>query len=269
MARDYDAIIAEHYRQVAAADGLSPSSTMADEIIRGTETDAILTFVQAAARSDHRLLIADVGCGNGVTLGVLGPRFPDHDFLGLELSDDLRALAGQRVASADLGNVTVAKGDIRQPGFTGERPLDVVICQRVLINLLDEDDQKAALRNIVDAVTPGGSLLFIEAFQSGLDRLNEARAEFELRPIPPAHHNIYLEDNFFDRAGLQRFDHLDWLIPPNVLSTHYYVSRVLYPTLLDGKPLKRNAHFIMMMSKALPQAVGDFAPVRILAFRKA
>lgn len=272
MARDYDAVIAEHYRQVAESDGLSPSSTMADEIVRATETEAIRSFLKAAtnalAPKGEQLRIADVGCGNGYSLATFAAEFTDHAFVGIEQSTDLRALAETRLQDEAVHNAAVRAGDIREADLAHGQPFDALYCQRVLINLLDPADQKAALRNIIEAVTPGGVLLFIEAFNTSLARLNEARAEFELPAVPPAHHNIYLDDDFFDHAGLVPFEHPGWTVPPNFLSTHYYVSRVLYPALLGPIQFKRNAHFIKVLSAALPPALGDYAQIRAYAFRR-
>lgn len=270
MERHYDSAVADHYRQVAETEGMSWSSTMADEIVRQTETDAIVAFVgDIADAGGAGLRVADVGCGNGYTLGMLAPAFPECRFTGFEMIGHMRELAEARVAERKLANVTVRPADIRRPDFAGGETFDVLVCQRVLINLLDGDDQARALDNLLAAVEPGGGLIFVEAFQSGLDTLNEARAEFDLPPIPPAHHNIYLSDDFFARDGLEPYESEGWTLPPNVLSTHYYVSRVLYPLLLDGRPLIRNAHFIKVLSRALPPAIGNYSQVRIHAFRKA
>jgi len=274
MSREYDATIAEHYRKVAQDVGLSWSSTMNDEPVRRIETESVESFLDAALqavadKNKGRALVADVGCGNGYTLGTMAKRFQDHDFVGIEMSDDLRALTEKRVAEDKLNNVTVRNGDIRDDSFAEANGFDVVVCQRVIINLLDPEDQSAALKNIMASVRPGGFLLFIEAFKSSLDRLNEARSEFDLEALPPAHHNLYLEDDFFEGQNLQTFEHSGWNTPPNVLSTHYYTSRVIFPILLGDKPLVRNSHFVKFYAKALPTGVGDYSPVRILAYSKA
>lgn len=270
MSSDYDALIAKHYREVAEADGLSPSSTMAYEIIRQTETEAIVAFAEdaAGAITGRAPRIADVGCGNGYTLGVLSRRLPQAQFTGIELSDDLRALAERRVAEDGLDNVTIAKGDIREPQFAGSEPFDIIICQRVLINLMDLAHQRLALGHIVATLRAGGALLCIEGIQSGLDLLNEARDEFGLPPIPPAYHNVYLPDDFFEGHGLGPYESAGWTVPPNALSTHYFVSRVLYPALLGDGEIRPNSHFVKFFSAALPPDIGDYAQLRILAFRK-
>lgn len=271
MSRHYDDTVKAHYKAVAESDGLSSASTMADTTIRETETDIILGFVNdvRTQKPDQlNIRVLEVGCGNGYTLGRLAAVEPETEFTGIEYSPELRGLAEKRVAEQKLANVSISAGDIRDPGFAGDGQFDALICQRVLINLLAEDDQAAALDNIVNSVKPGGALLFIEAFQSGLERLNEARAEWDLSEIPPAHHNLYLADDFFTRDDLAPYRSENWQVQANELSTHYFVSRVIYPMLLGDRPLKRNAHFMLFLTKALKTAVGEYAPVQFHAFQR-
>ena len=124
-----------------------------------------------------------------------------------------------------------------------------------------------ALRNLINVVHPGGTLLFIEAFSSALAKLNEARAEFELSPIPPAHHNLYLDDDFFEIDELKPLGN-NQLQPVNFLSTHYFVTRVLHPLHLGDRPLKRNSEFVRFFSQALKENVGDYSPLKLHMFEK-
>jgi SAM-dependent methyltransferase len=272
--KSYDATIADHYRGVATETGLSPTSTMADEITRTKETDAIVAFVGDVLRGGTaRQTIVDVGCGNGFTLSKLAAFYPGHTFIGVEQSDDLRGLADSRFHGGDA-EVRILAGDIRDADFLGGIQADVLVCQRVLINLLDPEDQKQALGNIVKSLRPattwdtGGSSLFIECFKSGLARLNEARDEFGLPPIPPAHHNLYLDDDFFAGTGLVGYRTEGRLPSADFLSTHYFVTRVLHPILLPpDKPFTRNSHFVRFFTEALREA-GDFSPLKLLMFRR-
>ena len=277
MSAEYDDKIAAHYDQVAADCGLSAHSTMADEIIRHKETSVILSFVDRALRAAaaHRaarpgtVTVLDVGCGNGYTLKTLASALPAGSYLGIEQNSKLRELAQQQVAGS--GNVRVLPGDLRVRSSLGiaDESVDILICQRVLINLLSAADAKSALENIVALVRPQGRLLFIESFVAALLRLNEARAEFGLAPIPPAHHNRYLEEDFFSHPRLQPCASE----PPlarNALSTHYYVTRVLHSALSDAVhgEFKRNSHFVKFLSSALPDGVGDYAPLQFHCFVK-
>lgn len=273
MKRAYDAAIEGHYSRVAKNEGHSPTSTMADETTRAIETSAILEFVsdvvrrhKSAGRSEKPLRLCDVGCGNGYTLERISAEFPDIACSGLELSDPLRQIASDRLNQ--VKSVEVARGDVRDADFAGGRSFDAIVCQRVLINLLDRADQKVALRNIIGALAPGGSVLFIEAFEAELGLLNKARAEFELGPIPPAEHNLYLPDDFFDEPELSVYRSDGFKVPTNVLSTHYFITRVLLPAMLGSGRFIRNSEFAKFFSAALPTGIGNYSQLKVCAFQK-
>lgn len=277
MQKEYDKKIAQHYSLVAKEQGLSSTSTMADEVTRDLETRAIIRFVGECLKArraqglNERAVIMDVGCGNGYTLSVLAKQYPGQRFVGVEKSDELRALASSRFKKTK--NVEILKGDIREKHIAKNVVADILICQRVLINLLDLKDQKSALNNIVNAVAapqarkPGGRLLFLEGFMSSLERLNEARGEFDLPRIPQAHHNLYLPDDFFEVPRLKPVG-TDGPTPPNFLSTHYYVTRVLHPVFTQNKAFKRNSEFVRFFTAALNQNAGDYSSLKLHMFEK-
>ncbi len=279
MKKEYDEIIDQHYKDVAKEHGLSSRSTMSDEITRNMETEAIIQFVGESLRlrqaegSSEQATIIDVGCGNGYTLDQLVNQYPNHNYVGIEKSGELRALASSRFQ----GNpgVKILEGDIREKDFAKGITADILVCQRVLINLLTIEDQKNALSNIIATVkspstwTRGGTLLFIECFVSPLARLNEARSEFDLPPIQPAHHNLYLPDDFFEIPQLRPLQTDGLLIPPNFLSTHYYVTRVLHAIFTPkNKAFKRNSEFVRFFTHALNPNVGDYSPLKLYTFEK-
>ena len=219
----YDSEILSHYRSVAEEEGLSAASTMADKITRSRESDLILaTVARELARRGPRLDVFDVGCGNGYTLSLVSESNTGARCRGYEYTPELAALARKRFEGSET---EIISADIRSADWNAGHMADVVIVQRVLINLLEPDHQRAALANILSGIRPGGVALFIEAFQSGLDNLNRARDEFALPPIPPAHHNLPLGDDFFeavkDSASVET---LERGVPPNFLSTHYTVE---------------------------------------------
>lgn len=288
MKPEYDETIVSHYDRIATEYGLSSRSTMEDEIVRKKETSIIRDFVEKAVRvrrgdsaqnserttrknGDKDLIILDVGCGNGYTLKCLASDLPSYSYIGVEYNDKLRELALKQVTG--IPNVKVLSGDLRiREGINiKNNSIDILLCQRVLINLLSDRDTKTALNNILSLVKPNGKLLFIESFTSGLAHLNDARKEFGLEPIGPAYHNKYLDDEFFSHPDLQPCQIADFNIPKNILSTHYYVSRVLHAALLQQlqqSDWKRNSHFVKFLSTALPDGVGDYAPLQFHYFTK-
>ena len=186
---NYDSVIADHYKNVANQEGDNSTSTMADRFIREQETRAIISFVEETknlndSSNGQTVNVMDVGCGNGYTLNILSELFPSFNFLGVEKTKELREIAIERFKSTP--NVTIIEGDIRDKNFSNEYIADILICQRVLINLLDSKDQSKALLNIINNVSSlekngkKGYLLFLESFSSALENLNTAREEFNL-----------------------------------------------------------------------------------------
>jgi ubiquinone/menaquinone biosynthesis C-methylase UbiE len=243
---------------------------MLDVTTRERETELIVRFVELAARdlpanrgSSSRIAIGDVGCGNGFTLGTLRRRFPLFALHGFEFTPQLLALAQARFADDEA--VSVVAGDVRQLQAPNDA-FDVLVCQRVLINLLDGADQRRALGELARVLRPDGLLLSIEAFNGPLVNLNAARGEFGLEPIPAAYHNLYLEDDFFAEETRLAPLH-DESLPANFLSSYYYIARVLQPALLGNSQI-RNSLFARFLSAAIDRPIGDYSPIRAHAFRK-
>lgn len=243
--RDYDVNITAHYDEVARKEKEKSSSTMADEIIRSAETDFIAKMITDFIRqqkADYLIngryakgpgngeffSILDVGCGNGTTLSYLKANLPNCKLYGIEKNDSLREIAKSFFVKTD---VEIRNGDVRKLETLRETNPDIIVCQRVLINLLDLDDQKLALDNLVKTVLSGGLLIFIESFEDGLNTLNEARKEFGIKELAPTYHNKYLPIDFFDHPEITIFDDSHEF----QLSTHFFVTRVLHEFFIEKK----------------------------------
>jgi SAM-dependent methyltransferase len=263
--RSYDSVILERYRKEAEAKELSETSTMEDDRVRALETGLILETVSAILPASGAPVICEVGCGNGYTLSRLRGLIGSARLYGIEYTPELLALARSRFGNDS--RVTLEPGDIRQPISIAE-PADILISQRVVINLLDAGDQKVALGNLIAATKVGGYVLLVEAFQENLAVLNQARAEFDLLPLDAPYHNLYLKNDVLDSLkGVERMplEHEK----EHFLSTHYFVTRVLHAGLFAGKPFVRNSHFVRFFSEALKSATGTYSPIRCILMRRA
>lgn len=279
--REYDEVILKHYEGQAKEFGLGSNSTMLDLTVRQRETALIKRFLSLSilhlrgkGYSDSDIKICDVGCGNGYSLLTIAEDYPEVNVLGIEFTPALRKLAQSRFSGQD--KVKVAAGDIRTLDLPDES-FDIVICQRVLINLLDLSDQIKAISELSRITRQTGFILSIEAFQDPLINLNSAREEFNLPELPAAYHNSYLPSDIFDRElSLTKMIGPDLdidlptdFLPSNFLSSHYFISRVLHPIALGGSAqFVRNSYFVHFLTEAIDKPIGDFAPIKAHAFRK-
>ena len=117
---------------------------MDDQAIRELETSFLINCISSEflkRGNNQNIRISDYGCGNGYTLVKLAELFPEANFSGLEYTPKLREIANQKkgipcdVKSCDIRDASSLPSGV-----------DIVICQRVIINLLDVADQKLAFK---------------------------------------------------------------------------------------------------------------------------
>ena len=268
---EYDSLIKDHYDNVVKTSVSPASSTMLDLIVRDKETDFILQEIRRLAESfkkseenkSRRFKIIDVGCGAGHTLMTMSKTFPTYEFVGIEHNDRMKQEAAKFLNSS---SVKIFSGDIRDSSTLPFKKYDLVICQRVIINILNPVDQKKALENLLELTNSSGRLIFIESFKSGLANLNNARHEFGLDKIIMSYHNLYLEDDFFNHPQLTKLENSN----ENALSSHYYFSRVLHPAILKALDIDelRNSKFASFMSSVITNSIGEYSPLKFRVYEK-
>lgn len=263
----YDKLIKDHYDTVAKNESNSSSSTMNNKFIRNQETlfikEQISSYINKSLNEPEKnnFSAIDVGCGNGFTLDTLSREYNSIELTGIELTESLRKISKDRFKDRP---VIILDGDIRNSSKLPVNKYDILICQRVLINILDKDDQKNAMKNLLNIMNPGGLMIFIECFENSLQNLNQIRKKFDLSKIEPAHHNQYLIQDFFEKKELEVFDSTQ----ANCLSMHYFVSRVLHPLYLEKNnlPFERDSEFVNSLTKSLPESIGNFSPLQFFSF---
>jgi ubiquinone/menaquinone biosynthesis C-methylase UbiE len=254
--KDYQSLVRQHYKQEAETHGLAATATMADVTTRALEVAALLSHLKSGDRC------LEVGCGNGAG-SVQIARTKKLSMTCIDFSTDLINLAMQQPKTGVKGSLKFRQQDVLE---LDERGFDVVFTERCIINLLDWNDQKEALRRMAKALKKGGRLLLLEAWKDGLAELNRARAELGIPAIPPAYHNLHLEKEavteYLSGEGLELKEE------DNFLSSYYFGSRVLYPALAKaaGTEIAYNSAFGAFFS-ALPP-VGNYAHIKMLVFEK-
>jgi ubiquinone/menaquinone biosynthesis C-methylase UbiE len=261
----YEKAVLDHYRQVATTHGLEASSTMQDQITRDKEVQAILKIV-AELKHPHSTVL-EIGCGNGYLLSRLRELFADLPLTGVDYSTDMIQLAQQR----SVPNCQMSQGDVRKLNFTSAT-FDLVVGERCVINLLEREHQLQAFAEIVRVLKPGGYYICIEAFTDGLEMLNQARAELGLPSNVQPHHNMWFDKEWFTSVTAQYFTQVDLktfgapdLIASNFLSSHYFMSRVLYPAITKSEVIY-NSLFVQFFATTPPS--GNFSPIQLFLLQK-
>jgi ubiquinone/menaquinone biosynthesis C-methylase UbiE len=264
----YSDVILEHYRKEAEQHGKDASSTMRDEITRGREIASVLRVLehltsQGAPARD----LLEIGCGNAYLLDLLRKHYPTAALTGLEYTPEMVEIARSRA----VARCPIEQGDVRALPF-GDAAFDVVITERCIINVMERDHQAASLHQVARVLRPGGHYLCIEAFTDGLTELNQARSELGLPANEVPYHNLWFDKPWFLETIAPAFDvvdlsaHRDPTLPvPNFLSSHYFVSRVLYPA-VTNHPVLYNTHLVKFFSFLPP--MGNYAAIQFYLLRR-
>ncbi len=259
-----DQIILEHYKRVAKNFGVSPLSTMRDQFIRNCEVDFILGQIMDIYTDGHCVdRILDIGCGNGFLLSKIRELLDHPDLFGLEFTPELHEVCLKR----NLERCEFHHGDVRNP-IKQMEPLDVIITERSLINILSWPQQYQALQNIYSALKSGGHFIMVESFREPFENLNQARREMGLENLEVSYQNRYFNHalpKYMQKIGFHECEtHLD----KNYLSTHFYLTRVLHPVIRPDKGRLRDNMFVYFFSHVLEPAVGEFSPILFHMYQK-
>ena len=251
-----------HYRDQAQTLGHDELSTMADETTRRLELDAILACMRDALSGQPTARVLEIGCGNGLLLARLRAEFPDIDLSGCDYTPEMVELAQAR----GVERCTVQREDVRALTYA-DGSFDVIVAERVLINVLDRGGQEQSLRELHRVLAPGGAFVMIEAFSDGLTNLNRARDELGLEPNVVPHHNLWFDTDWFAGALAGLFEPVvgDDLPPANFLSSHYFISRVVYPA-VTRREVMHNTEFVKFFSFLPPR--GEFAAIQLRYLRR-
>ena len=127
------------------------------------------------------------------------------------------------------------------------------------------DDDPEILKLLDQYLTKNG--FEVEAFTDGWKNTNEARNVVGLPPIPQPHHNVFFDKEEFIYFIKEKFDYIDLGQQHNFLSSYYFGSRVLYPSIIQGKEeLQYNNKFIEFFGQF--PAVGEYASIQMFILQK-
>jgi len=101
--------------------------------------------------------VADIGCGAGHAVNLMAQSFPNSRFTGYDFAEDALAVARAEAESLGLANVRFELRDAAALGLT-----DAVDLVTVFDAVHDQAHPAAVLRNILQALRPGGTFLMVD-----------------------------------------------------------------------------------------------------------
>ena len=206
--------------------------------------------------------VLEVGCGNGFSTGRFRPLVKHID--AFDYAENMIARARAKFGET---NNRFIHDNILDPVNLGQ-DYDAVICVRVLINLRSLDEQRRAVRNLVQLVRPGGILILVEGFTEGFKALTALREQVNLPPVEPAKINFYssVNDLMPDlKTGCDVEDQFH-------LGAYDYLTRVMYPLVVGAENARHNSVFserCQELARAFnPDCFAELSRVRGLVMRK-
>ena len=121
-------------------------------------TEAVSSYLLAAAHPRSGERVCDIGCGGGaLTIAVARLVAPQGEIVGYDISAPLLGLARQRADQAEVANVRFIETDV-QTGDWGESPFDLAVSQ---FGVMFFDEPTAAFAAIRHHLEPGGRFVFV------------------------------------------------------------------------------------------------------------
>lgn len=188
--------------------------SLLDRNLRRLETEFVLAHLSAIDE------FADLGCGDGESTVEYSRAV--RTCYALERSSTLRTKAAARFDESDVTNITLVEGDVLNLGDVRAQ-FNVALTQRVVINFMSWPEQQQVIRNIWEALRPGGRYIMIENTFEGMEAMNAVRRAVGL-PNVPIHdwHNYYLHHDRF----LEFIDGLFVIEAVKTFNLYYLLTRV-------------------------------------------
>lgn len=265
------------YSNVAKNFGFSRSSTMPDNRIREIETESLKTFIENLSKVHLRFKdILEVGCGNGYVTAQMSLLFPELDFMGTDVNEEMIKVAQLRSGR----NLSFKVSDAQNLNLEIKpiKTFDLVYSIRCIINLKTFEEQISSLRSMAECVNNQGYLILMEGFQDGHDKYNEIRNSLGLKIYGVAPQNLYLKLDLVDEvlklSGFTKISKIaleeDFGVKVHHLSSHYIATRIIN-SLISEDPEEyfknRNHPMCIYLSKII-RHIDGFSPLQFQVWRK-
>jgi arsenite methyltransferase len=162
--------------------------------------------------------VVDLGCGPGTLLLEIAKLNPGVQFRGVDLSDQMIAIAEGRIKEMGLKNVRISKGDITKLDIIADHSVDAVMSTVALHHLPTFEHLRQCFTQVARILKTNGSLYIVDFARFKSLQTVIYFAYLNEKGQPPASHLYYLDYERSLRAAFlhEEFVQLcDTLLPKN------------------------------------------------------
>lgn len=212
-------------------------ATSRDYNNREIELDLIASFANVGR-------ILDLGCGNGYTALSMAARFSPERIVGVDFSENMiagaKTLMNEEFADSAVKPEFICANVFDYIANVQRGEFDLVITERLVINLPTEESQTRLINEILDRLATGGKLLLVEGSAQGFATLNKVRTACGLPAIPDQYQGNESSKKLDERsvrAIEQKRGDVTFTDIPN-FSFYSVMSKVLHPLIVHPEQPK-------------------------------
>jgi len=196
-----------------------------DNEFRKLEIQHIIKYITGKQK------VLDLACGNGYCTIY----FSQHvgEIIGTDYSEPLIKSANNLLKNFPEKDIKIDKNIRFEVANALDLPykdesFDVVIAERLLVNLPEVELQEKAVKEIYRVLKPGGLYIFSEATFQGHDNLNHIRGMFGLSNMERHWHNLYIDETSFMPFIKRYFN----IIDSRRFGLYHFLSKVIHPLIV-------------------------------------
>ena len=216
----------------------------------GTHSDPNLVelennFIVQVLKSGKFGSVLDIGCGNGqrtIFFSKFTKKIKGIDY-SLEMINQANHSLNKKNSSLKT-KISFENADIHN--FNTDTKYDAIISCRCFINNTKYKNQVVLYQKLHSMLKKNGSLIIAEGSQEGYDRLNYFRNKFHLTPIKIPWYNLPISEKIVHTKIRKLFK----IQKINRLGMYYFLTRVIYPTMIYPKSPNPKSHFNEISKKS-------------------
>lgn len=223
-----------------------------DNEYRKLEIEKIISVIKGKGK------VLDLACGNGYCTAYYSSHV--KNIIGADYSEELIKKAKRLVKNFPEKQAVIKDNIDFEVASALKLPypdhsFDVVIAQRLLVNLPEAILQKQAIKEIYRVLKPNGTYIFSEATFQGHKNIDEFRGIFNLPPMEKHWHNLYIDEDIFIPYLKRYFK----LLEKNRFGTYHFISKILHPLMVwpndpaFDSPINKVAKKVAAKLKIIPE----------------